>query len=33
MIEQLAGLPKRVPDETVRSDLAAFTAALRAVKA
>jgi len=32
MIEQLAGLAKRVPDETVRSDLAAFTAALRAVK-
>jgi hypothetical protein len=32
MIEQLAGLTKRFPDETVRSDLAAFTAALRAVK-
>ena len=30
-IELLAGLPKRVPDETARIDLAAFTAALQAV--
>jgi tetratricopeptide (TPR) repeat protein len=30
-IEQLAGLLARVPDETARSDLAAFTAALQAV--
>jgi hypothetical protein len=29
MIELLAGLPKRVPDETARIDLAAFTAALQ----
>jgi len=31
VIEQLADLPKRVPDETARIDLAAFTAALQAV--
>jgi hypothetical protein len=31
VIEQLAGLAKRVPDETARNDLAAFTAALQAV--
>jgi hypothetical protein len=31
MIELLAGLPKRVPDETARIDLVAFTAALQAV--
>jgi hypothetical protein len=31
LIELLAGLSKRVPDETARADLAAFTAALRAV--
>jgi hypothetical protein len=31
VIELLADLPKRVPDETVRIDLAAFTAALEAV--
>ena len=31
MIELLAGLPNRVPDETARTDLAAFTAALQAV--
>ena len=31
MIELLADLPKRVPDETARIDLAAFTAALQAV--
>ena len=31
MIELLAGLPNRVPDETTRIDLAAFTAALQAV--
>jgi type II secretory pathway pseudopilin PulG len=31
VIEQLAGLSKRVPDETARIDLAAFTAALQAV--
>jgi hypothetical protein len=31
LIELLAGLPKRVPDETARIDLAAFTAALEAV--
>jgi hypothetical protein len=30
-IELLADLPKRVPDETARIDLAAFTAALQAV--
>jgi hypothetical protein len=30
-IELLAGLPKPVPDETARTDLAAFTAALQAV--
>jgi len=30
-IEQLAGLPERVPDETARIDLAAFRAALQAV--
>ncbi len=30
-IEQLADLPKQVPDETARIDLAAFTAALQAV--
>lgn len=28
-IEQLAAIPQRVPDETVRADLAAFTAALQ----
>jgi hypothetical protein len=28
VIELLADLPKRVPDETTRIDLAAFTAAL-----
>jgi hypothetical protein len=31
VIEQLADLPKQVPDETARIDLAAFTAALQAV--
>jgi hypothetical protein len=31
VIELLADLPKRVPDETARIDLAAFTAALQAV--
>jgi hypothetical protein len=31
IIELLAGLPERVPDETARIDLAAFTAALQAV--
>ena len=31
VIEQLADLPKQVPDETARFDLAAFTAALQAV--
>ena len=31
MIEYLADLPKQVPDETARTDVAAFTAALRAV--
>jgi hypothetical protein len=31
MIELLAGLPNRVPDETTRIDLAAFTAALQAM--
>jgi hypothetical protein len=31
VIEQLAGLNERVPDETARIDLAAFTAALQAV--
>ena len=31
MIEQLADLPKQVPDETARIDLAAFTAALQAL--
>jgi len=31
VIEQLADLAKRVPDETARVDLAAFTAALQAV--
>jgi len=31
VIELLAGFPKRVPDETARIDLAAFTAALQAV--
>jgi hypothetical protein len=31
VIEQLAGLSKQVPDETARTDLAAFTAALQAV--
>ena len=31
VIEQLADLPKQVPDETARTDLAAFTAALQAV--
>jgi hypothetical protein len=31
VIEQLAGLSKRVPDETARADLAAFTAALQAL--
>jgi hypothetical protein len=30
VIEQLADLPKQVPDETARIDLAAFTAALQA---
>jgi hypothetical protein len=30
MIEQLADLPRQVPDETARIDLAAFTAALQA---
>jgi hypothetical protein len=30
-IELLAGFAKRVPDETARNDLAAFTAALQAV--
>jgi hypothetical protein len=30
-IELLADLPKRVPDETARIDIAAFTAALQAV--
>ena len=32
MIEAFADLPRQVPDETARTDLAAFTAALRAVK-
>jgi hypothetical protein len=31
VIELLADLPKRVPDETALADLAAFTAALEAV--
>ncbi|MDR3465195.1 MAG: hypothetical protein P4M07_04545 [Xanthobacteraceae bacterium] len=31
LVELLAGLAKRVPDETARIDLAAFTAALQAV--
>ncbi|MBB4394314.1 hypothetical protein [Bradyrhizobium sp. ERR14] len=31
VIEQLADLPRWAPDETARTDLAAFTAALRAV--
>jgi len=31
VIELLAGLAKRVPDETARTDIAAFTAALEAV--
>ena len=31
MIEQFADLPKQVPDEAARIDLAAFTAALQAV--
>ncbi len=31
VIEQLTDLPKRVPDETARADLAAFTEALQAV--
>jgi hypothetical protein len=31
VIELLADLPRRVPDETARIDLAAFTAALQAV--
>ncbi|MCP3462667.1 hypothetical protein [Bradyrhizobium sp. CCGUVB23] len=32
VIEQLADLPKLVPDETARADLAVFTTALQAVK-
>jgi hypothetical protein len=31
VIELVAGLAKRAPDETARNDLAAFTAALQAV--
>jgi hypothetical protein len=31
VIEQLAGLSKRVPDETARINLAAFTAPLQSV--
>jgi hypothetical protein len=31
ILEQLADLPRRVPDETARIDLAAFTAALQAM--
>jgi hypothetical protein len=31
VIEQFADLPRQVPDEMARTDLAAFTAALRAV--
>jgi len=31
VIEQLSDLPQRVPDETARTDLAVFTAALQAV--
>jgi hypothetical protein len=32
VIELLADLPKQVPDETARIDVAAFTTALQAVK-
>jgi len=31
VVEYIAGIDKRIPDETARTDLAAFTAALQAV--